>query len=114
MKRIAILACLRANDVCAGCSCLNALHDRRAAFARYGNESIRLTAFMRCSRCVRDADPLQDEGFMEKLQRLAEEGTETIHIGICAGRDESSRCPGMVRMAHAIEEKGIRVVWGTH
>ena len=60
MKRIAILACLRANDVCAGCGCLSALQDRTRHFARYAGQEVRLTAFMRCSCCVReDGEPME-------------------------------------------------------
>ena len=114
MKRIAILACLKANDVCAGCGCLSALYDRKARFERYAGEEIRLTAFMRCSHCVREGDPMEDPGFVEKLDRLVQEGTEVVHIGVCAGRDDESACPGMRRMARAFSERGVEVVWGTH
>ena len=113
-KRIAILACLRANDVCAGCGCLNAFYDRRAHFERYAGEELRLTAFMRCSHCVRESDPMRDEGFMEKLERLVKEGTQIVHIGVCAGRDEASACPGMLKMAQAFRDRGLEIVWGTH
>ena len=34
MKRIAIVCCLQANDVCAGCACLNAFYDCRKSFKR--------------------------------------------------------------------------------
>lgn len=114
MKRIAILACLQANDVCAGCACLNALYDRQRHFERYAGEEVRLTAFMRCSRCVREGDPMADAGFVEKLDRLVREGTEAVHIGVCAGKDAQSACPGMAKMARAFEQRGVKVVWGTH
>ncbi|MBQ8088113.1 MAG: CGGC domain-containing protein [Clostridia bacterium] len=114
MKKIAILACLNANDVCAGCACLNAVYDRLAHFERYADQDIRLTAFMRCSHCVKTGDPMQDAGFVEKLDRLIREGTETVHIGICAGRKEEDGCPGMRRMADAFRARGVEVVWGTH
>ena len=115
MKKIAILTCLRANDVCAGCGCLNAFYDRKRHFDRYADEEIRLTAFMRCSRCLREGgDPMDDAGFVEKLERLIAEGTEVVHIGVCAGRDEDSACPGMAKMARAFREKGVEVAWGTH
>ena len=32
MKKIAIVACLQANEVCAGCGCLNAFQDRTQNF----------------------------------------------------------------------------------
>jgi len=114
MKKIAIVCCLQANDVCAGCACLNAFCDRRKAFERYADEALRLTAFMRCSHCMKEGDPLQDEGFVEKLERFVSEGVEIVHIGVCAGREEENGCPGMKKMAQAFREKGIEVVWGTH
>ena len=115
MKKIAILACLRANDVCAGCGCLNAFYDRRKHFERYAGEELLLTAFMRCSSCLREGgDPMEDAGFVEKLERLAQEGTQSVHIGVCAGKDADTACPAMRRMAHAFEEKGVEIVWGTH
>lgn len=114
MRKIAIVCCLGANDVCAGCACLNAFYDRRRSFERYAGEELRLTAFMRCSHCVKDGDPLSDPGFVEKLERLVSEGTQTVHIGICAGREEETACPGMKKAAAAFREKGLEVVWGTH
>ena len=114
MKKIAIVACLQANDVCAGCACLNAFYERRKAFERYAGEELRLVAFTRCSHCVKEGDPMEDDGFAEKLERFVSEGVETVHIGICAGRTEEAGCPGMKKTAQAIREKGIEVVWGTH
>ena len=114
MKKIAIVACLRANDVCAGCGCLNAFYERRKHFERYAGEDVRLTAFMRCSHCVREGDPMADAGFVEKLERLVKEGTEVVHIGVCAGHGAADACPGMAQMARAFAERGMEVVWGTH
>ena len=114
MKRIAIAACLNANRVCAGCACLNAFYDRRKSFERYGDEPLRLMAFMRCSNCVREGDPMADAGFVEKLERMVSEGTEVVHIGLCAGKTPEDACPGMLQMSKAFEDKGMTVVWGTH
>ena len=58
MKKIAILACLNANDVCAGASCLFALDGRKALFECYTGDEVKLCAFMRCSRCGIDK-PIQ-------------------------------------------------------
>lgn len=113
MKRIAILACLKANDVCAGCGCLNAFYNRHGAFEHYVGDELRLTAFMRCSHCVNELDPLEDPGFLEKLDRLVNEGTECVHIGICAQHD-GEPCPGMWRMADAFSQRNVEIEWGTH
>ena len=113
MKKIAILACRNANQVCAGCACLNAFYDRKKTFARYDGEEIRLSAFMRCSKCHTEVTPMEEPGFLEKLDRLVSEGTQCIHIGICAMKD-GKICPGMAQMAKAFEDRGIEIVWGTH
>ena len=52
MKKIAILSCLKSNDVCAGCACLTAFNKRIRSFAPYEGEDLELTAFMRCSPCA--------------------------------------------------------------
>ena len=115
MKRIAILACLRANDVCAGCGCLSALQDRTRHFERYAGEDVRLVAFMRCSHCIREGgSPMDDAGFVEKLERLVSEGTGVVHVGVCAGKGPADACPGMARMTREFQARGIEVVWGTH
>ena len=113
MKKIAILACRNSNQVCAGCACLNAFYERKKSFERYADEELRLTAFMRCSKCYTEVQPMEEAGFLEKLNRLVSEETECVHIGICAVKNGAA-CPGMAQMAKAIEERGIKVVWGTH
>lgn len=83
MKRIAIVACENSNTVCAGCACLNAFYDRRKSFERYAGEELRLMAFMRCSHCVKDGDPMQDAGFVEKLEALSARAWKSS-ISVCA------------------------------
>ncbi|MBQ8508268.1 MAG: CGGC domain-containing protein [Clostridia bacterium] len=113
MKKIAILACRNSNQVCACCACLNAFYDRQKSFECYAGEEIRLTAFMRCSKCHTEVQPMEEPGFLEKLERLVSKGTECIHIGICAMKNDEA-CPGMAQMAKAFEDRGIEVIWGTH
>lgn len=115
MKKIAMVNCLKANDVCTGAGCMHAFYERTGGFAEYGDEPLQLMAFMRCSHCIDEMDPLTDEGFLEKLERLVKIGTEVIHIGVCATKEQHTvHCPGMQKMADAFEEKGIKVVWKTH
>jgi len=112
MKKIAIIACLNANDVCGGASCLDALYARRAHFADYAGEEIKLCAFMRCSRC--GVDPEDDKGMTEKLERLLKSGVEIAHIGVCAKKRDGTICPHMLKTADWLEAHGIKVIWGTH
>jgi len=45
---------------------------------------------------------------------MASEGVEIVHIGVCAGRNAESACPGMLKMIEAFEDKDMKTVWGTH
>lgn len=112
MTKIAILACLRANDVCAGAACLEALNGRRAHFQIYENDEVRLCAFLRCSRC--GVDPKDDPGMLEKLERLIHCGIETAHIGVCCQGRDHARCPHMEKAAEWLKNRGVQIVWGTH
>lgn len=107
------MACLKANDVCAGASCLDALYERKSTFSIYEGEEIRLTAFLRCSQC--QVFPEDDPGMTEKLNRIVSSGTETVHIGICSVNGETGElCPYMECAARWLREQGMKIVWGTH
>ena len=69
-------------------------------------------AFLRCSQC--GADLQDDPGMMEKLERIISCGVDTAHIGICASHRDGTHCLHMQKTADWLEEKGIRIVWGTH
>ena len=103
--------CLKANDVCGGASCLRAYNDRSAGFDRYRGEELQLTAFLRCSHCGKK--PSEDPEMVMKLERLVKEGTESVHIGVCAQMN-NVRCPTMESNAHWLEEHGVEIVWQTH
>ena len=51
MKKIIMLNCLRANQVCTGAACLKAFNERTRTFAQYGEEELFLQAFFRCNGC---------------------------------------------------------------
>ncbi len=111
MTKIAMMNCLKANQVCAGVACLDALRERRAGFACYAGEDVDLRAFLRCSNCGKT--PQEDPGMTEKLERLVSSGVEVVHIGVCA-QPKGIRCQTMERYAAWLEEHRIRVVWKTH
>ena len=111
MKKIAMLNCLQANDVCGGVACLKAFYARTAGFARYDGEDVQLMGFLRCSTCGKP--PEEDRGMMEKLERLVSIGTETVHIGVCAQMN-GIKCPTMEKHARWLEEHGIEIIWQTH
>ena len=110
MKKIAMLNCLKANDVCTGAACMKAFRERRAGFERYAGEDLELIAFMRCSGCDK---PVEDRGMQEKLERLVAEGTETVHIGVCAQMN-GERCSTIEKCAEWLEARGVGIVWRTH
>ena len=51
MKNIAILTCLKANDVCTGASCLDAFYNKKGFFTQYTNDDTKLVAFWTCNGC---------------------------------------------------------------
>ncbi len=60
MKRIAILTCLDACQVCTGASCLNAWNNKSRHFAAYAGENVSLEAFFHCNGCGNE--PETDKG----------------------------------------------------
>ena len=70
MKKIIMLNCLRANQVCTGAACLKAFNERTRTFAQYGEEELFLQAFFRCNGCDEQGNGIWDEGMDEKLERM--------------------------------------------
>lgn len=113
MKKIAMLNCLNANDVCGGVGCMKAFHQRRATFERYADQDAEVYGFLRCSQC--GVSYTEDPGMTEKLERLVSEGIEAVHIGVCAYKKSAGQvCPFMEQNAAWLTDHGIEVVWGTH
>lgn len=112
MKNIAVLACGQVKCTFGGC--LNAFYDRKKAFEPYAGEELRLVAMMRCPECMKETDPMTSEAFVKQLERVSGLEEVTLHIGHCAAGRAEKGCEGIKKMAAAFEEKGIRVVWGTH
>ena len=109
--KIAILNCLKANDVCAGAACLKAFNAKTRHFAPSGDTPLELVAFGRCSGCDTGIDP----GFREKLDRMVSEGAEVCHLGVCTVQPETGKeCPTITQAAAYLENKGLRIVRGTH
>lgn len=110
--KLAILNCLKSNRVCTGAACLKALSERTHSFAPYAGEEIELTAFLRCNGC--GTSPREDAGIVEKLDRLQSIGTQVLHLGLCTNKKGTGECPTITQMAQMAQERGIRVVRGTH
>lgn len=114
MKNIAILTCLNANRVCTGAGCLHALNEKTGSFARYADEPLRLTAFFHCPGCGKS--PAQDEGTLEKLERLEKIGVECVHVGVCGMTDAKHDvlCPTMQELVELLRQRDMEVVLRTH
>lgn len=112
LKKIAMLNCLKANQVCTGAACLQAWNRREKSFSRYVDEPVELVAFLRCNGCQKD--PIWDKGILEKLDRLQAIGVDVVHAGVCTKRPDDSRCPTIQCILTMLEERGISWVDGTH
>lgn len=109
--KIAMLNCLNANQVCTGAGCLRAFNSRTKHFAEYGDIPLELVAMARCNGCGKGID----EGFREKLDRIVSEGAEVCHLGVCTRHgEEKKECPTITEAAAWLEERGLRIVRGTH
>lgn len=113
--KIAILTCLNSNDVCTRAGCLQAFFHRKDFFRDYG-EDVELAALMTCNGCKKErpAEPEEDAGILEKIQRLTDENVEVVHVGVCRNMKENVECPRMTRIIKMLEKEGIRIVRGTH
>ena len=112
MKKIAMLNCLKANEVCTGAACMKAFNEKSRSFERYRDEEIQVAAFMRCNGC--GAHPGVDKGLREKIDRLSKEGVQAVHAGVCTKDREGRECQVMTEILTEIENRGIEVIRGTH
>ena len=104
MKKIAILTCLDACQVCTGAGCLNAWNSRSRHFAPYAGEKVSLEAFFHCNGC--EKDPETDRGMIEKLDRLQ---------SVCAmKRETKALCSTIVKIQDMLRSRNIQTIQGTH
>lgn len=115
MKKIGILTCLHSNDVCARVGCLLAFQKRENFFQDYPEDTI-LAAMMTCNGCkgMNPKEPDEDEGILEKLDRLVSEDIQTVHIGVCRLIGGKKECLRITRISEMMEQRGIQVIRGTH
>ncbi len=114
MKTIVFLTCPRAENVCTGAGCFSAFYGRTQRFAAYGDEPLRVGAFMKCSGCGHF--PGKDKGLDEKIERILAMKPDAVHLGICCCHDGRDRtvCPEVEAIAEIFQKAGIPVVRGTH
>lgn len=112
MKKVAMLNCLKANEVCTGAACLKAWEEKNRNFSVYQEEEVVLTAFARCNGCGNT--PENSPGLKEKLERLVSEGTEVVHFGVCTKNKAAEECPVITKIGEWLGAHGIEVIRGTH
>lgn len=117
MKKIAILRCLRSNDVCTGASCMQAFNRKQGAFARYGDEQLELEAYWSCNGCG-DCHLQNHDGIEEKLERIKSLKVDAVHVGVCTKHRNTEgtwvTCRKILGICGRLREAGIEIVEGTH
>lgn len=115
VQKLAILTCLHSNDVCTRAGCLKAFYEKQDFFKGYDSDT-RLIALMTCNGCPgeRKAEPKDDPGIQEKLDRLVKESVDAVHVGVCRMKRDEQECERITQICSLLEQRGIRVVRGTH
>lgn len=109
-KRIAIMICKKSAEGCTGAACFWAYDSLERSFAQYRDSTVpvKLWGFFHCGGC--DIELETDAGLRKKLERLVEEGVETVHLGVCM----RNYCPSIQAHVALVESYGIRCEIGTH
>lgn len=88
---------------------------KKRFFSGYPEDMI-LAAVMTCNGCkeTNAKEPAEDAGILEKADRLVSEKISVIHVGVCRLNEEKKECPRITQICGLIEERGIKVIRGTH
>jgi predicted metal-binding protein len=84
MTKIAIIRCDEKAKTCPGTTCFQVIREKKAAFAKYGDE-IEIVGFDTCGGCGLG----KPDKIVQKAEALKERGAEVIHISTCV----KSKCP---------------------
>ncbi|WP_083453875.1 CGGC domain-containing protein [Syntrophomonas palmitatica] len=105
--RIAVVRCETVSEVCPGVACMAAFNRRQQYFKSYGDEA-EIIGFFTCGGCPgRRVSRLMDSLKKHKL--------DVVHLSSCMGlSDNYIPCPHYEEIRKSIENKGIKVVDGTH
>lgn len=84
-------------------------------FKEYSQDTS-LEAMMTCNGCksMNPAEPDEDKGILEKIDRLISENIKVMHVGVCRLIGGKNECPRITRICEMLEDRGIQVVRGTH
>lgn len=109
--KLALVNCGRANSVCTGAACLQAMNERSKNFECYKGQDITLCALMRCNGCGNTVE--KDAGMQEKLERIISMKPDVAHFGKCTF-EKDKMCDTMEDFRTRLEAAGIKTVLGTH
>lgn len=105
--RIAVVRCETVSEVCPGIACFKAFNSRKLQFAGYGPNT-EMVGFFTCGGC-------SGRRVARLVERLKEHGVDVIHLSSCMLMEgDYPRCPFVQQIKKTIEQKGIKVVEGTH
>lgn len=110
-KRIAVLSCLKATDVCSGAACFKALNQRKKSFEIYAEAEIEIVGFFHCNGC--ECDYENDKAYIEKIDTMINLKPDAIHVGKCTLID-GEECSVITKIVSTFEKNKILVVKGTH
>lgn len=105
--RIAIVRCEIVSEVCPGVACLKSFNRRENHFSEYGPDT-ELVGFFTCGGCP-------GRRIFRLVDSLLRYGVDVIHLSSCMLlEDDYPRCPYVKQIKKMLENKGVRVVEGTH
>ncbi len=109
--KIAVLSCLKATGVCSGAACFRAINNREKHFNIYKDMDVEVVAFFHCNGC--DCDYSSDVEYLEKIEYVCSLEPDAVHVGKCTCM-EGNLCTVIEAMVKYIEDRGMKVIFGTH
>jgi len=105
--RVAVVRCETVSEVCPGVACLKSFNRRENHFKDYPGE-IELVGFFTCGGCP-------GRRIYRLVDSLMRYGVDVVHLSSCMLMEEDyPRCPHVKQIKKMLENKGLRVVEGTH
>lgn len=107
VKKIAIVRCETVSEVCPGIACFKAFNKRKNHFAEY-QDNVEIIGFFTCGGC-------SGRRVSRLIDKLLPYGLDAVHLSSCMLLDdEYPKCPYVKQIQRTIEQKGIKVIGGTH
>lgn len=107
VTRVAVVRCETVSEVCPGVACMKSFNHRKNLFADYDGD-VELVGFFTCGGCP-------GRRIFRLVESLQKYGLDVVHLSSCMLLDdEYPRCPHVKQIKKMLENKGIKVVEGTH